>query len=67
MTISLSNTDLFVQRIYIGGEWCGARSGATMVVDNPATGAAIGTIPDCAEADTQAAIDAAEEIGRAHV
>nr|MBA4769404.1 NAD-dependent succinate-semialdehyde dehydrogenase [Sphingobium sp.] len=60
MTISLSNTDLFVQRVYIGGEWCGARSGATMVVDNPATGAAIGTIPDCDEADTQAAIDAAE-------
>ncbi|WP_257554368.1 NAD-dependent succinate-semialdehyde dehydrogenase [Sphingobium sp. CFD-2] len=60
MTISLNNPDLFVQHVHIDGEWTGARSGATMDVDNPATGAVIGTIPDCSEADTQAAIDAAE-------
>lgn len=60
MTISLTNPDLFVQRAYIGGEWSGARSGATMDVDNPATGAVIGTIPDCDEADAQTAIDAAQ-------
>lgn len=60
MTLSLSNSSLFVERAYIGGAWVGAASGATVSVDNPATGAIIGTVPDCGEADTQAAIDAAE-------
>jgi len=60
MTLALKNSSLFVQQAFIGGEWIGAASGATMEVDNPATGATIGTIPDCAEADTQAAIDAAK-------
>lgn len=60
MTFSLTNSALLVQKAYIGGEWVGASSGATMPVDNPATGAIIGTIPDCGEADTQAAIDAAQ-------
>lgn len=60
MTLSLSNPALFVERAYIGGAWVGAASGASVSVDNPATGAIIGTVPDCGEADTQAAIDAAE-------
>lgn len=60
MTLSLNNPALFVERAYIGGAWVGATSGATVPVDNPATGAIIGTVPDCGEADTQAAIDAAE-------
>jgi succinate-semialdehyde dehydrogenase len=60
MTLSLSNPALLIQHAYIGGEWTGARSGATLPVDNPATGAVIGTIPDCAEAETQDAIAAAE-------
>lgn len=60
MTLSLNNPALFVERAYIGGAWVGAASGATVLVDNPATGAIIGTVPDCGEADTQAAIDAAE-------
>ncbi|WP_188062176.1 NAD-dependent succinate-semialdehyde dehydrogenase [Sphingobium sp. KCTC 72723] len=60
MTLSLSNPALFIERAYIGGAWVGAASGASVSVDNPATGAIIGTVPDCGEADTQAAIDAAE-------
>ena len=60
MTLSLSNPALLIQQAYIGGEWTGARSGATLPVDNPATGAVIGTIPDCGEAETQDAIAAAE-------
>lgn len=60
MTLSLNHPALFVQHAYIGGEWVGARSGATLDVDNPATGAVIGTIPDCGEGDTQAAVDAAQ-------
>ncbi|HAF42223.1 MAG TPA: NAD-dependent succinate-semialdehyde dehydrogenase [Sphingobium sp.] len=60
MTLSLNNPALFVQQAFIGGQWAGAASGATVAVDNPATGAIIGTVPDCGEADTQAAIAAAE-------
>ena len=60
MTLSLSNPALFVERAYIGGAWVGTASGATVPVYNPATGAIIGTVPDCSAADTQAAIDAAE-------
>ena len=60
MTIILHNPVLFVQQAFIGGEWTGAASGATLDVDNPATGAVIGTIPDCGEAETQAAVDAAK-------
>lgn len=60
MTLSLNNKSLLIERAFIGGEWVGAVSGATLAVDNPATGAIIGTVPDCGEADTQAAIAAAE-------
>ncbi|WP_156840637.1 NAD-dependent succinate-semialdehyde dehydrogenase [Novosphingobium aquimarinum] len=60
MTLSLSNSSLFTTQAFIGGEWVDARSGATMDVDNPATGEVIGTIPDCGEEDTQAAVDAAK-------
>lgn len=60
MTLSLSNPHLFIERAFIGGAWVGAASGASLPVDNPATGAIIGTVPDCSEADTLAAIAAAE-------
>jgi succinate-semialdehyde dehydrogenase/glutarate-semialdehyde dehydrogenase len=60
MTLTLRNSALFIQKAFIDGEWTGAASGATMEVDNPATGAVIGTIPDCGEAETQAAVDAAK-------
>ncbi|MDO7836772.1 NAD-dependent succinate-semialdehyde dehydrogenase [Sphingobium sp. HBC34] len=60
MTLSLSNPALFIERALIDGAWVGATSGATLDVDNPATGAIIGTIADCGEADTQAAVDAAQ-------
>ena len=60
MMLSLSNPALFAQQAFIGGQWRDAASGATVPVDNPATGAIIGTVPDCDAADTQAAIDAAE-------
>ncbi|WP_022682277.1 NAD-dependent succinate-semialdehyde dehydrogenase [Sphingobium bisphenolivorans] len=60
MTLALNNPSLLIERAYIGGEWVGAQAGATLPVDNPATGAIIGTVPDCREADTQAAIAAAE-------
>jgi len=60
MTFILNNPALLIERAFIGGQWTGAASGATLEVDNPATGAVIGTVPDCGEADTQAAVDAAQ-------
>ncbi|MEO8721976.1 MAG: NAD-dependent succinate-semialdehyde dehydrogenase [Sphingobium sp.] len=60
MTLNLKNPALFVQQVFIDGQWTGATSGATLDVDNPATGAIIGAVPDCGEADTQAAVDAAQ-------
>lgn len=44
----------------IGGEWVGADDGSTIPVDNPATGAVIGTVPRCGAAETRRAIAAAE-------
>jgi succinate-semialdehyde dehydrogenase/glutarate-semialdehyde dehydrogenase len=55
----LRRADLLVDRTYIAGEWRGARASRTLNVENPATGEVIGTIPDCDESDTRAAIDAA--------
>ncbi|NWK94527.1 succinate-semialdehyde dehydrogenase (NADP(+)) [Sphingobium lactosutens] len=60
MTLSLNNPALFIEQAFIGGQWAGAASGKTVPVDNPATGAIIGSVPDCGEAETQAAIAAAE-------
>lgn len=56
----LSDPALFQQSAYINGGWVAAASGATIEVDNPATGEIIGSIPDCGAAETQAAVDAAE-------
>ena len=56
---SAIRTDSLIDRAYIAGEWRSARTGRTLNVENPATGEIIGTIPDCDENDTRAAIDAA--------
>lgn len=56
----LKEPGLFVQRALIGGEWVGAASGAVLAVNDPADGSELGTIPACGEAETQAAIAAAE-------
>ena len=45
----------------IGGQWCGADSGKTIDVTNPATGAVLGTVPDCGADETNRAISAAAE------
>lgn len=47
------------EQILIGGVWSGADSGAVIEVNNPATGAIIGTIPSAGRAETARAIDAA--------
>ena len=52
---------LLRDRMLIGGEWVAADSGETIAVDNPATGAIIGTIPKAGAAETRRAIAAAAE------
>ncbi|WP_341989901.1 NAD-dependent succinate-semialdehyde dehydrogenase [Azorhizobium sp. AG788] len=47
------------EQILIGGVWSGADSGAVVEVNNPATGAIIGTVPKAGRAETARAIEAA--------
>ena len=47
--------------LFIGGEWRSAASGATLVVNDPATGEVIKTIADAGVEDGAAALDAAVE------
>jgi succinate-semialdehyde dehydrogenase/glutarate-semialdehyde dehydrogenase len=59
MTVELNNTELFRTQCYVAGEWIAADSGATTTIHNPATGAALGTVPLMSAAETRRAIDAA--------
>jgi succinate-semialdehyde dehydrogenase/glutarate-semialdehyde dehydrogenase len=59
--VSLTDSKLFRQSNYIGGAWVNAKSGATINVDNPATGEIIGTVPKGGAAETRTAIEAAEK------
>ena len=45
--------------LFIGGEWRSARSGATLTVQDPATGQVVKTIADAGVEDGAAALDAA--------
>jgi len=58
--VSLQDPKLFRQADYIDGAWVNAKSGATINVDNPATGEIIGTVPKCGAAETREAIEAAD-------
>src|SRR5215510_8086971 len=58
--VSLKDSKLFRQSNYVDGSWIDARSGATIDVDNPATGEVTGTVPKCGTAETRAAIEAAD-------
>ena len=57
--VSLNDAALFRQACYVNGAWVQARSGATIDVDNPATGAILGTVPKLGATETREAIDAA--------
>lgn len=47
--------------MYIGGEWAGGEAGTRMPVINPATGAAIGSVPEGTREDARRAIAAAAQ------
>ncbi|MDC7830349.1 MULTISPECIES: NADP-dependent succinate-semialdehyde dehydrogenase [Pseudomonas] len=57
--MQLKDASLFRQQAYVDGAWIDADSGATVQVDNPATGETLGTIPKLGRAETKRAIDAA--------
>ena len=56
---NLKDGVLLRQQCYIDGAWVGANSGATIAVNNPATGETIGNIPKMGTAETRRAIAAA--------
>src|SRR5688572_28271193 len=55
----LNNKDLFRQANYCNGQWITASSGATLDVENPATGAKLGSVPKLTRAEVADAINAA--------
>ena len=57
----LKDPDLFRQQAYLGGRWCDADSGATLEVNNPATGEILGTVPLMGANETWRAIEAAKD------
>jgi len=56
--LSLKDAKLFREQCYIDGQWVGGQK--TVKVINPATGSALGTVPDLGAAETRKAIEAAE-------
>ncbi|KQT61750.1 MULTISPECIES: NAD-dependent succinate-semialdehyde dehydrogenase [unclassified Aureimonas] len=60
MIEGLTDAGLFRDAQLIGGEWGPAAGGATIEVADPATGRAVGTVPDASAADTRRAIEAAD-------
>jgi len=59
--LNLKDPSLFRQQAYINGEWRDADSGATIAVNNPATGEIIGHVPKMGTLETRRAIEAADK------
>src|SRR5260370_41677884 len=55
----LTDPKLFRQASYIDGVWVAAGPNGAIDVDNPATGAILGTVPRLGRVETRSAIDAA--------
>jgi succinate-semialdehyde dehydrogenase/glutarate-semialdehyde dehydrogenase len=60
MTLSLKDPSLLKHQAYINGQWVDADSGATVAVDNPATGETIVEVAKVGAAETRRAIEAAD-------
>ncbi|HTK84081.1 MAG TPA: NAD-dependent succinate-semialdehyde dehydrogenase [Patescibacteria group bacterium] len=54
-------SSVFHEKAFINGQWSDADSGATFDVRNPATGEVIGHVPNMGAAETDRAIEAAEQ------
>ena len=57
--VTLKDPQLFRQACYIDGTWIETTPRGAIAVDNPATGATVGTVPRLGAAETRQAIDAA--------
>jgi succinate-semialdehyde dehydrogenase/glutarate-semialdehyde dehydrogenase len=60
MTLQLQDPSLLRQQAYVNGQWCEADSGARTEIRNPATGEALGSVPNLGRAETRRAIEAAQ-------
>ena len=58
--ITLRDPALFRRQCYVNGAWIDANDGATLDVDNPATGEVLGAVPALGADETRAAIEAAD-------
>ncbi|MBK7050239.1 MAG: NADP-dependent succinate-semialdehyde dehydrogenase [Rhodoferax sp.] len=59
--LHLKDPSLFRQQAFVNGQWCDADLGETRVVNNPATGETLGSVPHMGAAETRRAIEAAEQ------
>ena len=57
--LQLKDPSLLRHHAYIDGQWCGADLGGTFDVVNPATQAAIGSVPEMGAVEARRAIEAA--------
>jgi succinate-semialdehyde dehydrogenase / glutarate-semialdehyde dehydrogenase len=57
--MKLQDPRLFKQQCFIDGSWVGADGGGTLPVQNPATAAALGAVPNMGTGETRRAIAAA--------
>src|SRR5690606_5745046 len=55
----LKNAALFRESCIINGKWLNAESGKTIEMRNPAYGMLVGHVPNCGQAETRVAIEAA--------
>jgi succinate-semialdehyde dehydrogenase/glutarate-semialdehyde dehydrogenase len=58
---SLKDPSLLRDACYIDGAWIAAEQGATIAVENPATGESVGSVPKMGAAETNRAIEAAND------
>ena len=59
MQLKLKDSTLLREQCYVNGAWVAAEGGGTAAVENPATGEALGAVPQLGVAETRRAIDAA--------
>ncbi|MCR6632448.1 MAG: NAD-dependent succinate-semialdehyde dehydrogenase [Magnetospirillum sp.] len=57
--MKLNDSSLLRSQAYVNGAWVAADSGASFLVTDPATGAALASVPDMGGAETRRAIEAA--------
>ena len=59
--MQLNDQKLFRQQAYIDGAWADADNGQTLMVNNPATGEIIGSVPKMGATETRRAIEATDK------